>query len=174
MNSVLYPGTVDSVFGCSRVVRKGHAIAPTTEKFFCDHLDMPPNENGNFVDGFVVSPTHGKLSIAKELRIYTHNNCANCDCVEYLLEGRVNGTSPFEEIGSGEFPWKNQAICRNARGLPINSSFESGDNERCYESVHYPSHSTPYLDYKYTCLRTRGNHRYHQIGSLELAGYILN
>ena len=172
VNTILYPGTVHSVAGCSRVVRKDEILNPSTKKFFCDHLDMPTTD-GIFVDSFVVSPSHGKLTVAKELRIYTHNNCANCDCVEYLLEGRVDADSPWEEIAGGLFPWAGQAICRNERGLPIDSTFESGDNNRCYGSVPYPSHATPYLDYKYTCLRTRSNHRYHQIGRMELAGYIL-
>jgi len=172
VNTVLYPGSVQS-FGCSRTVRAGDAISPTTEKFFCDHLDMPTTQDGYWVDGLIISPAHGKLSVAKDLRLYTHNNCVNCDCVEYLLEGRVDATSAWEEIGSGDFPWKEASICRNDRGLPINSTFESGDTDRCYDSVGYPSHSTPYLDYKYTCLRTRGKHRYHQLGRIELAGFIL-
>lgn len=174
MNTILYPGTAHSFVGCSRVARKHEIVNPTTEKFFCDHLDMPTTEtNGIFQDSFIVSPSHGKLSIAKELRIYTHNNCGNCDCVEYLLEGRANATAPFEEIAGGPLPWAGAAIGRNARGLPIVSTFENGDDNRFYTSVAYPSHATAYLDYKYTCLRTRSNHRYHQMSRMELAGYIL-
>ncbi len=172
MNTVLYPGSVQS-FGCSRTVRPGSAIYPSTEKYFCDHLDMPTDSNGIWVDGFVVSPSHGKLSIAKDLRLYTHNNCVNCDCVEYLLEGRVDANSTWEEIGSGDFPWKSAAICRNDRGIAVNSTFESGDSNLCYDSVGYPSHSTAYLEYKFTCLRTRRNHRYFQLGRIELARYLL-
>jgi len=171
VNTILYPGSVESS-GCSRTVRAGSAIAPTTEKFFCDHLDMP-TQDGIWVDSLTFSPAHGKLSVAKDLRLYTHNNCANCDCVDYLLEGRVDASSAWEEIGSGDFPWRDQAICRNSRGITINSTFESGDSDLCYDSVGFPSHSTPYLDYKYTCRRTRKNHRYHQVGRIELAGYIL-
>ena len=172
VNTVLYPGSVQS-FGCSRTIRAGHAIASTTEKYICDHLDMPTQGDGIFVSGFVLSPEHGKLSIAKDLRLYTHNNCANCDCVDYLLEGRVDANSAWEEIGSGDFPWRDQAKGRNERGLAVNSSFESGDNNLNYASVGYPSLSTAYLEYKFTCRRTRRNHRYFQLGRIELAGYIL-
>ena len=171
VNTVLYPGSVES-FGCSRARRAYRVLSPTTDKFICDHIDMP-KQDGLWVSGFTVSPSHRKLSIAKELRLYTHNNCVNCDCVDYLLEGRVTIGSDWQEIGSGDFPWRSAAICRNARGLQVHSTFESGDDNLCYESVSYPSHATAYLDYKFTCRHTRGNHRYFQLARIEVAGYLL-
>ncbi len=169
-NSILYPGSLTS-FGCpARTIRWWAALQPTTEKFICDRDGMVETPK---ISGFTLTPDHGgKLTIAKELRLYTHNNCANCDCVEYILEGRTDAASAWVEIGSGDLPW-TQAIGRNARGLPVESTFESGDNNLQYTSVPFPSHSTAYLEYKFTCLMTRNDHRYWQLGRIEIPGYIL-
>lgn len=167
-NSILYPGSLTS-FGCpARTIRWWAALQPTTEKFMCDRDGMVETPK---ISGFTLTPDHGgKLTIAKELRLYTHNNCANCDCVEYIFEGRMDAASAWVEIGSGDLV---VPFDRNARGLPVESTFESGDDNLQYTSVPFPSHSTAYLEYKFTCLMTRSDHRYWQLGRIEIPGHIL-
>ncbi len=138
---------------------------PTTEKYTCKQIHTEPT-------GLVMAPAHGKQSIAKAMRLYTANNCANCDCVEYKLEGRVDSASSWQEIGSGDV---STPIGRNARGLDIVSTFESGDDSLSYAAVDFPSSSVAYLDYKFTCISTRAkNSSKFMLGSLELVGYLLN
>ncbi len=164
VNTIVYPSTI-TTFGCSKVSRRGAAVGPTTEKFVCEQIHTEPT-------GFVMAPAHGKSSIAKSMRLYTANNCANCDCVEYKLEGRVDAASSWQEISSGDV---STPIGRNARGLDIVSTFESGDDSRNYATVDFPSSSLAYLDYKFTCTRTRAiRSGKWMLGSLELAGYLLN
>lgn len=164
VNTIVYPATITS-FGCSKVVRSGSAVDPTTEKYVCVQIHNEPT-------GFVMAPAHGKHSIAKEMRLYTANNCPDCDCVEYKLEGRVDSASSWQEIGSGNVPWTSTR--RNARGLNIISTFESGDDSLTYAAVDFPGSSVAYLDYKFTCIRTRGELVSKlMLGSLELAGYLL-
>ena len=166
VNTIVYPSTL-SRFGCIKVTRLGRAVDPTTEKFVCEQNHSEPN-------GFVMAPAHGQMSIATEMRLYTANNCPDCDCVEYKLDGRVDSSSPWTEISSGDLPWKSKAIGRNARGLPIVSTFESGDDSLQYTSVALPTTSASYLEYKFTCVRTRSElSSKFMLGTLELAGYLL-
>jgi len=164
VNTIVYPATITS-FGCSRVIRAGSAVDPLTEKYVCE-------QRHNELTGFVMAPAHKKLSVAKAMRLYTANNCPDCDCVEYKLEGRVDSTSSWQEIGSGELPWTSTE--RNARGLNITSTFESGDDSLSHTTVDFSSSSAAYLDYKFTCIRTRAELvSKFMLGSLELAGYLL-
>ena len=166
VNTIVYPATLTR-FGCIKVTRLGRAIDPTTEKFVCEQNHSEPN-------GFIMAPAHGQMSIATEMRLYTANNCPGCDCVEYKLDGRADSTSPWEEVGSGELAWKSKAIGRNARGLPIASTFGSGDNSLYYTSVALSTSSASYLEYKFTCVRTRSElSSKFMLGTLELAGYLL-
>ena len=166
VNTIVYPSTLTR-FGCIKVTRLGRAVDPTTEKFVCEQNHSEPN-------GFIMAPAHGQMSIATEMRLYTANNCPDCDCVEYKLDGRVDSSSPWTEISSGDLPWKSKAIGRNARGLPIVSTFESGDDSLQYTSVALPTTSASYLEYKFTCVRTRSElSSKFMLGTLELAGYLL-
>ena len=45
--------------------------------------------------GTIVTPVHGKLSIAKGIRIYSSDGCKSCNPVVYVLEGRTDEQSPY-------------------------------------------------------------------------------
>ena len=183
-----------SIFGrrsgiCVVAVRASAVVDPTTEKFVCDRV----NTDYTLYHALTIEPNHGRPSIAKALRIYTQDNGKWCDCVDYVLEGRVDAVSNWEVIAEGKslivlivsrfthtltipfspgaFPYTD---ARNARHLPVSSTFASGDPSLNYVEVLYPSHSTPYLHYKYTCRQTRSStHRYWMLARMELAGYLL-
>ena len=124
----------------------------TTEKWYCG------GRAGTEYPGLIVSPSHGKMSIAKKLRIYTHNNCPNCDAVAFILSGRVDSSSVWVEIDSGDLPWRYEsAYSRNSRGLLIDAStYESGDSRRTFTEVNMTSNNVAYLEYKVQFTQVRG------------------
>jgi len=124
----------------------------TTEKWYCG------GRAGTEYPGLIVSPSHGKMSIAKKLRIYTHNNCPNCDAVAFILSGRVDSNSVWVEIDSGDLPWRYEsAYSRNSRGLLIDAStYESGDTRRTFTEVDMTSNNVAYLEYKVQFTQVRG------------------
>lgn len=114
------------------------------------------------------------MSIAKKLRIYTHNNCPNCDAVSYILSGRVSSSSVWVEIDSGDLPWRYEsAYSRNSRGLLIDAStYESGDTRRTFTEVDITSNNVAYLEYKVQFPEIRsGDAGSVQTSEIELPGY---
>jgi len=155
----------DGFGGCSTSASR--AIDKTTGKYACDRPGGP--------GGFTVTPASGKMSVVKQFRLYAHNNCGGCDVVAYILEGRVNTSSPWNEIGSGDLPWKSTGAGRNARGLSIVSTFESGDTNLVFTHVSYPTNVASYSEYRVSFTETRKpTSSVLQFSELELAGYILD
>ena len=149
--------------GCSTSANR--AIDATTEKYACSKT------GGN--QGFTVTPAGTQMSLDKSFRVYSGNNCVWCDPVAYILEGRVDTGSPWNEIGSGEFPWKNLSTGRNSRGLDIVSTIDSGDDRRVFTEVSFPSNSNPYMEYRVSFTETRlSTKTLVQISEIELPGFL--
>lgn len=148
MDSVLDTASTVTQFGCNNT--PNNAIDRTTEKYSCDRTGRLAEPTG-----IEVVPSHGKVSIVKGLRLYSHNNCASCDAVDYILEGRTDTSSPWTVIGEGDLPWKDQPMDRNSRGLSISSTYESGDPDREFTQVFFPSNLEAFLEYKLTFPTTR-------------------
>ena len=116
--------------------------------------------------GIIVSPgtTHGKTSIVKGLRLYPTQSCTACDPVDYILEGRMYDLD-WVEMYRGDFAWKgvgwNDVL--NTRNIKttnytenmISSTYESGDPNRNYMEVLYPSNAAEYYEYRISFPETR-------------------
>lgn len=131
----------------------------------------------NYTTGIIASPATGQLTIAKEFRMYASNTCKNCDVVSYLFEGRASTTSAWVEIASGNLPWidiPSSDNGRNGQQLDIISSYASPDPNLYSTSVHYHSHSVPYLDYRVTYVETRDpDENSLQYAEIEIPGMVL-
>lgn len=154
--SILDKGSTVSVFGCNPdySVSANRALDGTTDKWYCGRSDV------NGVSGWIVTPTHQRMSIAQGLRVYAHNNCPNCDPVSYIFEGRTGPSSEWEQISAGDLPWKNwSSYPRNSYlGVNIQSSYSSGDNSKIYTEVSFaddPALLNLYMEYKLTWTATR-------------------
>ena len=123
------------------------------------------------MSGIDIAPTHGGLSILKELRVYTANNCAGCDVTAYILQGRVNPTSSWITIGEGDLDAMPGV---NPRGLDIVSTFESGDNNYEYVSVTFRDNTEAFLEYRLTITDWVDTTKNYQFAEIELPGYILH
>jgi len=145
---------------------KTRAVDNNTNKFMCF------KENGATEHGIIVTPSHGKLSIAQSLRLYTHNNCGKCDGVTYGLKGRVDGSSPWVDIAGGDLDWKDTPMSRNLQGRVINSSYESGDPFNNFTEVFFPGNGNKFLEYRLVFPDTRDPNYYLQVGEIELVGVL--
>ncbi len=124
-------------------------------------------------NGFVVTPSHGKVSIVKSLRIYTHNNCPSCDPVDYIVEGRVDSSSQWIVIAQGDFAWKDASLGRNSRGISIQSNYDLGDETLNFEEVPFSNNRQAFLEYKVTFPTTRAvDSSYLYLAELELPGIL--
>merc|ERR1712086_1102834 len=133
-------GSTVTSFGCSNFA--GKTFDRTTEKYMCSRTGEPT--------GIIGVPSHGKISIVKSLRIYTHNNCYSCDAIDYILEGRVDSSLPWTLIGSGDLPWKDQAMGRNSRGQTVDSTFGNGDPKLQFTEIDFSSNVLSFSEYKLT------------------------
>ena len=104
----------------------------------------------------IVTPDHGKSSIVKALRLYTAENCMNCDPTEFILEGRNGDTSPWIHIREGEFPGIAGGLDRNPVDLQINSTYASGDTDLSFVEVHFHTNIDAYFEYRVSFPTTRG------------------
>ena len=143
------------------------AVDKTTEKFYCDRTGYAPDPVA-----LDLVPSHGKLSIVKALRVYTHNNCPNCDGVDYKLEGRTSVDGVWQLIDQGEFSWKYVRMSRNARGLAVSSTFEAGDSKLHFTEVDLSSNNAIYLHYRLTFLATRDPTAGLSFSEVELPGLL--
>lgn len=124
-------------------IRFSHATSP---QFFC-------NRNSTALEptGIVVHPSHERLSIAKKLRVYAHNNCYNCDAISYIVSGRLDASNAWVPISSGDLPWKDAATDRNPRGQTITgSTYEAvaPGYEATSTEVEFLSNEAAFLEYK--------------------------
>ena len=79
MTSVLDTGSFTESLGCTPNddFDANYLIDGTTKHFDC--------EGGS---GVIIHPTHGRLSMAKALRVYANLDCIECDPVSLTIEGR--------------------------------------------------------------------------------------
>lgn len=73
VNTIFSTDSTVASIGCDAADNVNRrAFDKTTEKFYCNRDYTEPT-------GIVVQPSHGQMSVAKKLRVYSHNNCPNCD-----------------------------------------------------------------------------------------------
>jgi len=167
VNNIFDTASVGVTVGCTDSYEgtKTKVFDHTTSKFLCFKLapELP---------GIDVTPSHGQLSIAQSLRVYSHNNCPNCDAVAYKVQGRVDSTSPWVLIGEGDLPWKDVAPGRNSQGIAIASTYESADTALQSTEVFFPSNGEKYLEYRLQFPETRDPNSYLQLAEVELVGLV--
>lgn len=165
VNNIFDTASVGVTVGCTSSYdsTKTRAFDGTTAKFIC--FKSPPE-----LPGIVVTPSHGKMSVANSLRVYTQNNCPNCDAVAYKVQGRVGEN--WVLISEGDLPSKAVTPGRNAKGLTIASTYESGDTALSFVEVFFPSNSEQYLEYLVQFPETRDPNSYLQVAEIELVGNV--
>ncbi|KAL7543207.1 hypothetical protein ACHAXR_012486, partial [Thalassiosira sp. AJA248-18] len=157
-----------SVFGCNspNPNMPHRAIDGSTNKYICDRTGLQGGES----PGIIVIPSHNKVSIAKALRVYSHNDCSGCDPVTYSLEGRSDPDGSWTGISSGDLSWIGEAPSRNSQGQDVVSSYEAGDANLAFAEV-LLSNNIEHLHYKLTFQATReSNSNSLQFAEVELAG----
>ena len=169
--SILDKGSTISSFGCRDPTHKEtiRAIDQTTEKFFCERTSL------HSTAGIIASPSTKMSTIAKGLRLYTHNNCPACDVVSYIIEGRINDESGWVMISEGDLPWTDNALPRNEWGDDVISTFEGGDVKLHFIEVRFPENNKAFLEYKvsFTSIRDPKS-KFIQFGEMEVPGFILD
>lgn len=161
-----------SVFGCNNPDANvsPRAVDGSTKKYVCDRTGL--QEGTNEAPGMVIIPSHNKVSIAKALRVYSHNDCALCDPITYSLEGRLSSGGSWTLINFGNFPWIDPAPGRNSQGEAIASSYEAGDSTKVFSEV-FLGNDVEYLHYKLTFQATRDtNSNSLQFAEVELPGVL--
>ncbi|KAL7539583.1 hypothetical protein ACHAXR_009408 [Thalassiosira sp. AJA248-18] len=144
----IWEGALVSQFGCANNPGSPwKSIDGTTTKHWCKRNDLH-----GMPTGLIITSGHGQLTIPKAFRLYTAQSCTNCHPLSFVLEGRVDSASPWVEIDSNEIrDIADGLLGFNADiGEPIVSTYENGDSNHAYTTVHFHSHSAAYLDYKIT------------------------
>ena len=165
VSSVLDEDSVLSVEGCNSWSRGYAAKDRKTEKFWCDRAGIE-----NTPTTIVFSPPRSQLSIVHKLRMYTANTSTNSDPASFILEGRVKPDAEWEIISSGDL---DLPLDRNGRGIPIQSSYESGDINLQYTEVSLSTNTKAYWDYKLSIPATRDPNSNLQFAEVELPGLLL-
>ena len=166
VSSVLDEDSVLSIEGCNSWSRGRATKDRKTEKFWCDRTGIQ-----NIPASVVFSPPRSQLSIVHKLRMYTANTSTNSDPASYILEGRVKPDAEWEIISSGDL---DLPLDRNERGIPIQSSYESGDVNLHYTEVPLSSNTKAYWDYKLSIPATRDPTKNNlQFAEVELPGLLL-
>ena len=132
-------------FGCTNSGNEWKALDKTTNGIWCGRSGL----HGTPV-GLIISPGHSQMTIPEALRLYTSAGCYSCDPLSFVLEGRVDPNSSWVEIGSSEIPDIANYPDRNPGGLPIVSTYESGDTNHTFKTVHFHGQGAAYLEYKIT------------------------
>lgn len=91
----------------------------------------------------------------KGLRLYTADNCKNCDPTGFVLEGRADDASPWVPLGDGDFEGVSGGLDRNPTGLDISSTYESGDTSLTFVEIDFPTNSEVFYEYRVTFPGTR-------------------
>ena len=175
VRSVLPTGSTLTSFGC--LLGSGDPdfsidtlVDTTTNKHMC------PREAGTS-SGVVAVPYHGKLSIAKALRVYSIDNCEGCDPTAFILEGRVDGSSSWVGISEGDLPWKSNELGttpRNSVGMDISSTYGAGDPDLSFTEVSLGRNNAFYREYKVTFTEGRNPEQTRWSASqIELPGLVM-
>jgi len=173
--NTLFSGSSVTDFGCAGDPKGWKARDGTTIKFGCDRTDMHDPSLSVDITGLIFTPKHLSSSIPKALRLYPSNSCQNCDPLNYILEGRVDaGTGPWVVISEGDFPLIAEGLGRNPEGLPISSSYGSGDPNLHYTQVEFHSNSAAFFEYKLSFPETKSpTSNSLRFAEVELAGMLL-
>lgn len=125
--------------------------------------------------GFVLSPYHKQLSNVHAIRVYSSKHYPSRDPVTYVLEGRVDTSSPWQLISQGDFPWIDQSNPpRNPSRNFMYSTYESGDPNRSFTQADIPAHDGAYLEYKITVTTRSSSESEVKFAEIELPGDILS
>lgn len=78
-------------------------------------------------------------------------------------------------ITEGDLPWRyyDSNPPRNDKGLPIASTYESGDPDRSYTEVFFEDNTAAFLEYMIQFPEVRNGGDVLQFGELELPGLLL-
>jgi hypothetical protein len=169
--TVLSEGSIIVPFGCSDPNDRetSRAIDRTTKKFFCERSSLAE------ASGIVITPPSPTMSIVKGLRLYTQNNCVNCDVISFILEGRKEEEHDWTLISDSDLSWLDMPLERNGWGKDIDSSFASGDTSLAFAGVEMSYNEKAYIEYRLTFSRIRDqSSMFIQFAELELPGLVLN
>jgi len=154
-------------FGCNDNGSAFQAIDENTNPMSCTKTGGPL--------GFVLSPFHKQLSNVHAIRVYGSKHYPSRDPVTYMLEGRVDASSPWQLISQGDFPWIDESSPpRNPSRNFMYSSYESGDPNRSFTQANIPDHDGVYLEYKITVTTRSSSASEVKFAEIELAGDILS
>lgn len=88
--------------------------------------------------------------------------------MKYKIEGRTDSSSPWTFISEGDFDWLVERLPRNDAGLPIESTYSSGDTRRSFTEAVTFSNTAAFVEYKVTFTQTRGvDSTYLQLSEIE-------
>lgn len=81
VSSIFDVGSTVTTFGCveANSAPGNKAVDESTNKFWCDRTELLGEPTG-----LVIIPSHNRASIAEGLRVYSSNNCPNCDVVSFV------------------------------------------------------------------------------------------
>ena len=103
-----------------------------------------------------------------------HTSFTKYTVVTYIVSGRVDETSEWVMISEGDLPWRyvTSNPARNARGLGIASTYESGDSRREYTEVTFEENTAAFMHYKVQFPDSRNGGDAVQFSEVELPGYL--
>jgi len=104
------------------------AVDCTTNRISIDRNQFESKD----LAGIVATPS-GR-SIVKKIRVYQSNNCKSCDPTTYKIEGRNDESEVWKLVSSGAISISRS---RNARSIPIVSTYEQGDMSRKFAEVEF-------------------------------------
>uniref|UniRef100_A0A7S3QCB6 F5/8 type C domain-containing protein n=1 Tax=Chaetoceros debilis TaxID=122233 RepID=A0A7S3QCB6_9STRA len=163
-NNVLDADTKMTYVGATNKPRRLSEIADgSTNKFTIIF------EEGS-TPGFKAVPINS-MTIVKGIRFYASNSSKGRDPVMYQLEGRKDGSNKWETIASGDMEFPKT---RNKQGLPINSSFSSGDDSLSYFEDNFDDNDAVYSEYQVLFQKRRsGSSLKVSLSEVELRGFII-
>lgn len=140
---------------------KSAAYDQNTNKFTIKH-------DGISHPGFVATPSWPS-SIVKGVRIYTSNNYKSRDPLSYILYGRSGPYDDWNFIAQEAFSITRS---RNQLGIPIVSTFESGDTTRNMREMHFEN-DVAYSEYKIVFPTNKGDSSRTSMAEVELPGILV-
>ncbi|EJK75551.1 hypothetical protein THAOC_02724, partial [Thalassiosira oceanica] len=176
--SVIGPSTSLEAVGCNPNI----ALAPTrANRNLRDGRisDFQCSRNGAFPPKLIL--TQSSPSRVTGIRVYASTGDPSNDPVNYSIEGRVDSSSSWVEISSGDFDsaWMSDTVVPQRNTLTPNPDIDStrteGDSSKSFGYANFRNIEW-YLDYRVTFKRNRfdnDDEEYNEflISELELPGY---
>lgn len=146
------------------------ALDGSTGKYWCDRTGLQAEGDA----GLTVIPSHNKVSIVNALRVYSANDCSNCDPVAYKLEGRSDSNDAWAEISVGNLPssWIDAAPGRNTQGQDVSSTYEDGDSNLVFTEVSLSSNTVEFVQYRISFTTRDPSSNSLQFAEVELPGVL--